>query len=1307
LSKQASDFENENRVDMLELAGQAALSEFRLARLLTELREAAPAVKAVAAHFVYFVALRGRLDAGQKERLNALLLSGEKPAKLARDAERIYVVPRPGTISPWSSKATDIARACDLDAVQRIERGVCYGLQWSGKSDTGAAGQLDWLLHDRMTEAVIDSGDEAAVLFAGHEPVPLSRVPLLTGGREALARANSELGLALADEEIDYLLANYRRLDRDPTDAELMMFAQANSEHCRHKIFNADWIIDGEPRDEKLFGMIRSTTEASPAGVISAYADNAAVIEGWRGRRLMPARADREYTFSDEPVHILMKVETHNHPTAISPFPGAATGSGGEIRDEGATGLGARPKAGLTGFTVSHLRIPGWKQPWEIDFPQPERMATPLEIMIEGPIGGAAFNNEFGRPNLLGYFRTYESRLPGLPDNEIRGYHKPIMIAGGLGNVRAEHAVKRDVPVGARIIVIGGPAMLIGLGGGAASSLASGTSSEDLDYASVQRGNPEMQRRAQEVIDRCWQMGTDNPILLIHDVGAGGLSNAVPEAVDHSKHGASIELREVPNAEPGMSPMAIWCNEAQERYVLIVAEDRIDEFRALCERERCPAAVIGTLADDGQLVVNDSRFDNRAVDMPMDMLLGNPPKMTRDVSHESRPASELDLGGIELEEAALRVLRFPAVADKSFLIHIGDRTVGGLSVRDQLVGPWQVPVSDVAITATGYEGHTGEAMSMGERTPLATLNPPASGRMAVAEAITNIAAAPIEDIGKIRLSANWMAAAGHPGEDANLFDTVKAVGDELCRELGVAIPVGKDSLSLRARWREQEQDYDVVAPVSLIVSAFAPVSDVRGHLTPQLQAIDEPSYLLLFDLGGGRNRVGGSCLAQAYRRAGGETPDLDDAERLKHFFAAIQELNRRDMLLAYHDRSDGGLFATLAEMMFASRLGVSVQLDGSHEDLLAQLFSEEAGAVVQVAKKQITQVQMVLDRSGAGATLIGRVENEPTLTVRNEQRVVLQLGRSAMQRAWAETSYRIQSLRDNPATAREEFDRILDDKDPGLNARLSFDVNEDIARPYRGAAKPRIAVLREQGVNSQYEMAAAFMRAGFAAVDVHMSDLLSGRDDLENYQGLVACGGFSFGDVLGAGGGWAKSILYHSRTRDQFAAFFEREDTFALGVCNGCQMLSHLRDLIPGAENWPRFLRNRSEQFEARLSLVEVLESPSLFLAGMAGSRMPIATSHGEGRVRFADDTARFLSSYTIALRYVDNYGNVADRYPANPNGSQDGICGLTTEDGRVTIMMPHPERVARTTQNSWHPDNWGEDGPWMRMFCNARVAVG
>ncbi len=1280
------------------------MSAFRLDKRLWALKRIDERVTAVAARYTYWVQLAAPLSGEHRQRLDALLLSGEGPAALPPKATQLYVVPRPGTISPWSSKATDIARACDLADIRRIERGICYAISLRGGA--ADARHLAPLLHDRMTETVFESGEAAWQLFAEHRPAPLGIVPLGQEAHAALAEANRALGLALSGAEIDYLVDNYGRLGRDPTDAELMMFAQANSEHFRHKIFNADWIIDGEATGRRLFGMIRSTTDASPAGVLSAYADNAAVMEGPVGRRLLPDAVSREFRYAEEPVHILMKVETHNHPTAIAPFAGAATGAGGEIRDEGATGLGARPKAGLTGFTTSHLRIPGYAQDWEIDFPHPDRMATPLDIMLEGPIGGAAFNNEFGRPNLAGYFRTFEARVRGVPDNEIRGYHKPIMIAGGVGNVRPMHALKKDVPAGARIVIIGGPAMLIGLGGGAASSLSSGSSNEDLDFASVQRGNPEIERRAQEVIDRCTAMGAGNPILLIHDVGAGGLSNAVPEAVDHSKLGARIELRDVNNAEPGMSPMAIWCNEAQERYVLIIGNERLDEFLALCARERCPASVIGTLTDDGRLVVNDREFGNRVVDMPMSMLLGNPPGMTRDVARGARDGSAIDLAGIDITQAALRVLRFPAVADKSFLIHIGDRTVGGLCVRDQLVGPWQVPVADVAITATGFGARTGEAMAMGERTPLAVLDAPASGRMAVAEAITNIAAAPIADLRQVGLSANWMAAAGHPGEDASLFDTVVAVSD-LCRAIGVAIPVGKDSLSMRARWTGPAGEFQCVAPVSLVVSAFAPVNDVRRHMTPVLRRVDESSYLLLMDLGRGRNRLGASCLAQAFTRSGGQAPDIDEPALLAGFFSAVQELNARDLLLAYHDRSDGGLLVTVAEMLFASRLGVSLTLEGRGAALLGALFSEEAGAVVQVAKSKLAQVQMLLDRHGVRADAVGKVELAPRLVVRGDDGIVLDLDRKTLQREWSGMSYRMQALRDNPATAKEEFDRLLDDRDPGLNIVLSFDPADDVARSYRGAGAPRVAVLREQGVNSQYEMAAALIRAGFLPVDVHMSDLLDGRDTLANYQGLVACGGFSYGDVLGAGGGWAKSILYHARTGDQFEAFFARTDTFALGVCNGCQMLSHLKSLIPGARHWPGFLRNRSEQFEARLSLVEVLESPSLFFAGMAGSRLPIATSHGEGRVVFAEEADRYAASYTIVARYVDNYGNVADRYPSNPNGSPDGICALSNEDGRVTIIMPHPERVALAQQNSWHPDEWGEEGPWMRIFRNARVAVG
>ena len=1303
LSIPATDVPATSSHAILELPGQSALSAFRIAKLLNDVREYEPAVTAIQARYVYFIEHTAPLSAANRERLDALLLAGQARQDFDSSSQSVYAVPRPGTISPWSSKATEIAVACHLDDVQRIERGICFAIKAEQELQSGSLISLGSALHDRMTEVLLLTGADASILFASHSPAPVTTVSIESGGVDALRQANTDLGLALSEDEIEYLVDNYRKLERDPTDAELMMFAQANSEHCRHKIFNADWVIDGQPRDEQLFEMIRSTTKASPSGVISAYSDNAAVIEGWSGRRLMPEAETHQFRYEEEPIHILMKVETHNHPTAISPFPGAATGSGGEIRDEGATGLGAKPKAGLTGFTVSHLRIPGFEQPWEIDFPHPDRMASPLEIMLEGPIGGAAFNNEFGRPNLLGYFRSYEARLPNLPANEIRGYHKPIMIAGGVGNVREQHAVKRDVPADADVIVLGGPAMLIGLGGGAASSLASGSSTEDLDFASVQRGNPEMQRRAQEVIDRCWAMGDDNPILLIHDVGAGGLSNAVPEAVDHSKHGAVIELRDVPNAEPGMSPMAIWCNEAQERYVLLVAKEHRAAFGELCERENCPYAVIGRLTEEDRLVVEDRDFANRAVDMPMEMLLGKTPKMRRDVQRQTVPEEQLDLDGIDLEDAVHRVLRFPAVADKTFLIHIGDRTVGGLCVRDQFVGPWQVPVSDVAITASGFENRTGEAMAMGERTPLAATNAPASGRMAVGEAVTNIAAAAIEDIGKIRLSANWMAAAGHPGEDANLFDTVEAVGSELCRELGIAIPVGKDSLSMRARWDDESGEKNVVAPVSLIVSAFAPVSDVRRHLTPELRRIEGRSRLLLLDLCDGANRLGGSCLAQVFRRPGGPTPDLDHPGRLKSFFKAIQELSRESLILAYHDRSDGGLLATIAEMMFAGRLGASLRLAGSDQDMLAQLFSEELGAVIQIADEKLGIVRDRLEACGASWVDVGSVEANDQLSIYNDDDLLLRIGRQSLQRTWSETTYRMQALRDNPETAREEYDAILDDTDPGLNVRLTFDPAEDVAAPFIAGARPRVAVLREQGVNSQYEMAAAFMRAGFDAVDVHMSDLLDGRESLGSYQCIVACGGFSYGDVLGAGGGWSRSILYQSKLNDEFAAFFARPDSIALGVCNGCQMMAQLHTMIPGAVGWPGFLRNKSEQFEARLNLVEIQECSSVFLGGMAGSVLPIATSHGEGRADFGGEVP---ATARIALRYVTTSGEIAERYPENPNGSVEGICGLTSDDGRATIMMPHPERVVRTVQNSWHPDDWGDDGPWLRMFRNARMAL-
>ncbi|MGD8976431.1 MAG: phosphoribosylformylglycinamidine synthase [Gammaproteobacteria bacterium] len=1292
---------------MLILPGAPALSRFRLAKRLEALRSICPDIDGLAARYLHLAELARPLEGGERGVLERLLTYGPAREQENPRGLEVIVLPRFGTISPWSSKATDIAHNCGLEAVRRIERGTCYTL--SGESDRvqeRLAGILP-LLHDRMTESVVFVADDAARLFVHHQPEPLSCIDVTGAGAGAMETANRELGLALSDDEIAYLVDHYLDIGRNPTDAELMMFAQANSEHCRHKIFNADWVIDGEPQQQTLFGMIRNTHACSPHGVLSAYKDNAAVIEGWKASRFFPDPETGRYGQRTEDVHILMKVETHNHPTAISPFPGAATGSGGEIRDEGATGTGAKPKAGLTGFSVSHLRIPGGEQPWEQDHGRPERIVSALDIMLEGPIGGASFNNEFGRPNLAGYFRTFEQEVDGV----LRGYHKPIMIAGGVGNIRAGHVEKGEVPAGAKLVVLGGPAMLIGLGGGAASSMAQGQSAEDLDFASVQRGNPEMQRRAQEVIDACWAMGDENPVVLIHDVGAGGLSNALPEVIDHSHLGGRIELRDVPNDEPGMSPMAIWCNEAQERYVLAIGPERLDEFLALCERERCPVAVVGATTAERQLVVHDAQFENDPVDMPVEVLLGKPPRMTRTVQRLDRRGDELPVVD-DIREAAYRVLRLPAVADKTFLVTIGDRTVGGLCSRDQMVGPWQIPVSDVAVTTSGFEAVTGEAMAMGERTPLAALDAPASGRMAIGEAVTNIAAAPVPRLSDIRLSANWMAACGAAGEDAALFDTVRAVGEELCPALGIAIPVGKDSLSMRTAWEAEDGPRSVTAPVSLIISAFAPVDDVRETLTPQLRTDAGATRLLLVDLGVGRNRLGGSALAQVHGVFGHEVPDLEDPNLLRALFDLVRTLAREKRVLAYHDRSDGGLFATLAEMSFAARTGLAIELDGLGDDPVAALFNEELGAVLQVRDEDVGEVMELAGEIGLGDRVhdLGSIADDQRVRIHHRERMVLDERRVDLNRAWSETTFRMQSLRDHPDCAREEYDRLLDESDPGLWARPSFDVSEDIAAPFIATgARPRVAVLREQGVNSQIEMAAAFHRAGFEAVDVHMTDIIAGRLSLGQFQGLVACGGFSYGDVLGAGEGWAKTILFNARARDEFEGWFTREDSFSLGICNGCQMMAALKDLVPGASHWPRFVGNRSEQFEARLSLVEVGPTPSMFLQGMQGSVLPIVVSHGEGRAEFADADhhQRCLESGTVALSYVDNYGKTASTYPANPNGSPDGIAGLSSQDGRVTIAMPHPERVFRTVQHSWHPGGWGEDGPWMRLWRNARAWLG
>ncbi|MCI0506439.1 MAG: phosphoribosylformylglycinamidine synthase [Gammaproteobacteria bacterium] len=1296
---------------MLILHGCPALSAFRIDKLVARLQQHI-SIKRLTANYIHIVNVDSSLSEDAKNILQHILSYGPSYQEEALQGVPLYVLPRPGTISPWSSKATDIAHHCGLTAIKRIERGIHYTLRIAGSKQltTQQVALLKPLIHDRMTEMVWNDLDTVERLFAQADPAPLNTIDILQRGRGALVEANSVMGLALAQDEIDYLLQNFTALQRDPTDVELMMFAQANSEHCRHKIFNSGWIIDGQQQERSLFAMIRNTYNCHPDKILSAYSDNSAVIEGATAGRFFADPQTRRYQYHQEAVHILMKVETHNHPTAISPFPGAATGSGGEIRDEGATGRGSKPKAGLCGFTVSNLKIPGYEQEWERDYGKPGRIDSALQIMLEGPIGAASFNNEFGRPNICGYFRTFELQIPTANGHEVRGYHKPIMLAGGMGNIREMHIDKGQIPVGAKLIVLGGPAMLIGLGGGAASSMATGESHEELDFASVQRSNPEIQRRAQEVIDQCWQLGEANPIVSVHDVGAGGLSNAIPELVNDSGLGGRLNLRAVPNDDESMSPMEIWCNEAQERYVLAISAERLAEFETICRRERCPYAVIGEATQQPQLVLQDPQLNNTPIDMPLNVLLGKPPKMLRDVAHQDCVIPPAALDGIELKAAAQRVLRSPTVANKTFLISIGDRTVTGLVTRDQMVGPWQVPVADVAVTSSSFDTYKGEAMAMGERTPVALINAAASARMAVGEALTNIAAAAIANIGDIKLSANWMAPAGHPGEDAALYDAVKAVGMELCPELGIAIPVGKDSMSMKTVWQDNGVEKSVTAPVSLIISAFAPVEDVRRTLTPQLRKDVTDSCLIYVDLGSGRNRLGGSVLLQAYGQMGNDAPDVN-TRLLKAFFSAIQKLVKKRLLLAFHDRSDGGLWVTLCEMAFAGHAGISIDVNGLGNHPLNILFNEELGAVLQIDSAKKDAVLGVLHKAGLEnhCHIIGSPNNEDRIIIRDAHQALLDFSRIELQRIWSETTYQMQSLRDNPHCARQEFDNLLDADDPGIQIDVTFDINEDIVAPYISkGARPKVAILREQGVNGQMEMAAAFDRAGFAAIDVHMSDINERRVNLQDMQGIVACGGFSYGDVLGAGEGWAKSILFNSYARDQFEAFFSRGGSFGLGVCNGCQMMSNLYQLIPGAELWPRFVRNSSEQFEARFASVEVQESASLFFQKMAGSRMPIAVAHGEGRAELRPGVSvqDIERANLVALRFVDNYGNATERYPLNPNGSPGGITGLTTTDGRFTILMPHPERVFRSVQNSWHPDGWREDSPWMRMFRNARKAL-
>lgn len=1350
-------------------SGAPALSSFRAEKLLSRLQSVLGEIRQVIAQYVYFVETNKPLSELESTRLLALLSATPVDPLTMLDGETDFlVIPRLGTISPWSSKATDIAHNCGLSAVTRIERGILYqlsidptlALSQPNNGDCAVAisattetahlltkhHTLTSLLHDPMTESLCDPTDIRHItqtMFTHPSPTPLCTVDVLALGKKALIDANEALGLALSAQEIDYLQEAFTKLHRNPTDAELMMFAQANSEHCRHKIFNANWIIDGAEQPHSLFNMIRETHRQNSDGVLSAYADNGAVLASSHADRFAADPETHTYSYQHEPIPIVIKVETHNHPTGISPFSGAATGSGGEIRDEAAVGRGARPKAGLVGFSLSNLCIPGFKQPWEIDYGKPDHMASALDIILEAPIGAASFNNEFGRPGLCGYFRTYEAHMIN-PHGAVRGYHKPIMIAGGLGNIRASHIQKRTLPISAKIIVIGGPAMLIGMGGGAASSLSSGAQKAEMDFASVQRSNPEMQRRCQELIESCCVLGEDNPILSIHDVGAGGLSNALPELLEGGGRGGVLQLRDIPCADAGLSPMEIWCNESQERYVLAIEEKDLARFAAIAERERCPYAVLGEATKQTELAVEDTALGHPPIHLPLSLLFGQTPKETRNVKHNFiepvpfniKQQTQTDVypapskaAGIDLMEAATRVLRLPCVADKTFLITIGDRTVTGMVTRDQMVGPWQVPVSDVAVTANSYTGYQGEAMAMGERAPIALIHHAASARMAVGEAITNIAAAAIGDISNIKLSANWMAAADYPGESAGLYDAVQAIGLELCPALGICIPVGKDSLSMHTAWEQDGQKRSVTAPLSLVISAFAPVTDVRKTLTPELKSDVGDTALILIDVGEGCGALGGSALAQVYSQQGALPPDVESPTRLKQFFNAVQTLNQRDLLLAYHDRSDGGLFVTLCEMAFAGRTGITIELKPLGTDCpIEALFSEELGAVVQVRQSDVPQVLAHLATFDLSkySYLIGRLNKHDELIFKLKDQTVLSESRTYFQRIWSETSYRIQSLRDHAGCAQQAYEASLASNTPGLNTVLTYDLNEDIAAPYNqqlsdsllppvgegtrrgdeGGIRPKVAILREQGVNGHMEMAAAFDRAGFTAVDVHMTDILSGRVSLNAFVGLVAGGGFSYGDVLGAGQGWAKSILYHDAAREMFIEFFTRPDTFTLGACNGCQMFSQLKTLIPGAAHWPTFTRNQSEQFEARVSLLEIQPSPSIFFKGMEGSRIMVPSAHGEGQATFekSTDAAQVLNRGFVSARYVNNHGEATEQYPANPNGSPLGIASLTSEDGRATIIMTHPERVFRAVQNSWYPKDWKEDAPTMRMFRNARV---
>lgn len=1311
------------------LCTSPALSLPQKKRLLSRCRRVATSVKEIYAEYMYLAELSQPLDYIERDQLQRLLQYGPTLAKQQTNGRFILITPRIGTISPWSTKATNIAHNCGIRQVRRLERVLAYYVQ------APLLPEEEWQkitaqLHDRMLEKCFSDLNKtdilaaAQALFARYAPQPFQEIDIQREGIQALEAFNQKWGLALSQDEIRYFYRifsspEYKGLNRNPTDTELYMFAQANSEHCRHKIFNATWVIDGEKQPRTLFQMIKNTFHQINDYVLSAYKDNAAVMEGSEAGRFFPDPKNALYAFHHESTPILMKVETHNHPTAIAPWPGAATGAGGEIRDEGATGRGAKPKAGLTGFSVSHLRIPGFEQPWEGDFGKPDHIASALEIMTEGPLGSAAYNNEFGRAVLNGYFRTYEERLKTRDGFELRGYHKPIMLAGGIGNIRPGDVKKGVIKTGDKLVVLGGPAMNIGLGGGAASSLTAGQSSKALDFASVQRDNAEMERRCQAVIDSCWQLGEENPISFIHDVGAGGLSNALPELIHDGGCGGHIQLRAIPSDEPGMTPLAIWCNESQERYVLAVAADKLSVFERLCKRERTPYAIVGESLDgeteEGPtLTLSDSEFNNKPVNMPLDVLLGNTPLMIRHVERLVRAPEAWLTASISLGEAVQRVLRLPAVAEKTFLVTIGDRSVGGMVARDQCVGPWQVPVADCAVTTASFDSYYGEAFSIGERAPVALLDAKASARLAVGEALTNLAGVRIGELKRVKLSANWMVSAGHPGEDAALYDAVKALGEELCPLLGLTIPVGKDSMSMKTSWCQEGEKREMVAPLSLIISAFARVEDVRQTVTPQLQS-DQDNLLLLIDLGRGENALGATALAQVYRQLGDRPPDIRDAQQLSAFFNAIQCLVAEEKLLAYHDRSDGGLFVTLAEMAFAGHCGLDIDLSALAGDPLSILFNEELGAVIQISQKNRQDVDQILASHGLSDVVhyIGCASPGDRVLIKAnavEKCEIYNESRTRLRTWWAETTWQMQRLRDNPVCADQEHEMKQRNDDPGLHAHLTFSPEDDIAAFFIGTGcRPKAAILREQGTNSHVEMAAALDRAGFDAIDVHMTDLLVHRRDLDAFQLLAVCGGFSYGDVLGAGEGWAKSILFNSHLRDMFKTFLQHPDKITLGVCNGCQMLSTLRELIPGAEHWPRFVANESERFEARLSLVEVTSSPSLLLKDMEGSRLPIVVSHGEGRIELPPSACltELEAKKLVALRFVDNWGRVTESYPSNPNGSAGGITAVTNEDGRVTLMMPHPERLFRTVTHSWHPPTWGEDGPWLRLFRNGRRQLG